>query len=330
MTTRFLRPSICLGILTIVGWLGLGEASSQGGRGGRGGRGGAPAAPPSYTNWSEYGGSASSNQYTPLGIVDKSNVGGLEVAWTYPTGGTSTFSPLVIDGIMYTVVQGGVVALNAETGQEMWINPDFSAGARGFNYWENADRSDRRLMFLSDGMLTALDAATGELITSFGMDGQVDVRIGADRDISFLRGQTSNPGRIYDDIFIIPLPASGANYDSAPADVHAFNVVTGELEWVFHTIPRPGEFGEDTWPAEFLASAGGVHNWSEMTVDEERGIAFIPTGRPDTTSTAETGMGTTCSRTAFWRSTPVPASGSGIIRSSITTCGITTCRRRPS
>ena len=86
------------------------------------------------------------------------------------------------------------------------------------------------------------------------------------------------PAGFFANTFIIPLPASGASYRSAPADIHAFNVVTGAFAWVFHTVPRQGEFGADTWPAESLATAGGVHNWSEMTVDEERGIAFIPTG----------------------------------------------------
>ena len=245
---------------------------------GRGGRGGAPVEPPTYTNWSQYGGAASSNQYTPLDIVNKSNVAGLEAVWTYPTGGNSTFNPLIVDGVMYTAAQGSIVALNAATGEEVWVREDTRAGARGFNYWESEDRSDRRLMFLSGGMLTALNAENGEIVDGFGDSGRVDVRIGSDRDITTLRGQTSNPGRIYDDIFIIPLPASGARYDSAPADVHAFNVVTGELEWVFHTVPRPGEFGAETWPEEYLERAGGVHNWSEMTVDEEYGIAFIPTG----------------------------------------------------
>jgi glucose dehydrogenase len=252
-------------------------AQGRGGRG-RGGRGGAPAEPPSYTNWEHYGGSASSNQYSPLDIVNRSNVAGLEVVWTLPTGGNSTFSPIVIDGVMYTSVQGGILALDAGTGQEVWRNDDFGAGARGFNYWESDDGSDRRLVFLSGGMLTALDAGNGELITSFGENGQVDVRIGVDGEPSTTRGTTSNPGRIFEDIFIMPLPASGASYDSDPADIHAFSVITGEPVWEFHTVPRPGEFGADTWPAEWLENGGGVHNWSEMTVDEENGIAFIPTG----------------------------------------------------
>ena len=245
---------------------------------GSGAGGAAVPVPPSYTNWAQYGGGADSAQYTPLAIVNRANVANLEVAWTYPTGGNSAFNPLIVDGVMYMVAGDGVVALDAATGSEVWKHPlKGSVGARGFNYWENRDRSDRRLVFLNDGFMTELSAKTGKVISSFGDNGRVDVRLGADRDITTLRGQTSNPGRIYGDIFIIPLPASGG-YQAAPADVHAFNVVTGKLEWVFHTVPRPGEFGTDTWPAESLAIAGGVHNWSEMTVDEKRGIAFIPTG----------------------------------------------------
>ena len=251
-------------------------ATAQGRGGGRGAA--APAAPPSYTNWEQYGGGAHSAQYTPLEIINRSNVARLEVVWTFPTGGNSAFNPIVVDGVMYMAARDAVVALDAATGSEVWKHPiKGGIGARGFNYWESHDRSDRRLLYLNEGFLTELDVRTGATITSFGDNGRVDVRLGGDGDITKLRGQTSNPGRIYDDIFIIPLPASAA-YQAAPADIHAFNVVTGKLEWVFHTVPRPGEFGADTWPAESLATAGGVHNWSEMTVDEKRGIAFIPTG----------------------------------------------------
>jgi quinoprotein glucose dehydrogenase len=238
-----------------------------------------PAAAKSYTNWAQYGGGADSAQYTPLALISRANVADLEVAWTYPTGGNSAFSPIIVDGVMYTAIQDAVVALDAATGAEIWVHPTQGAlGGRGFNYWESGDRSDRRLLYMNAGFLTAIDVRTGATIASFGDKGRVDVRTGADRDIATLRGQTSNPGRIFRDIFIIPLPASGSTYRSAPADIHAFNVVTGKLEWVFHTVPRQGEFGADTWPAESLATAGGVHNWSEMTIDETRGIAFIPTG----------------------------------------------------
>ena len=276
-----MKQSVVMRTVRALSFLGMLVASSviwAQGRGGGGG-GAAPAGRPSYTNWEQYGGGANSAQYTPLGIINRSNVANLEVVWTYPTGGNSAFNPIIVDGVMYTVARNAVVALDAATGSEVWVHPlEGAIGARGFNYWESRDRASRRLLFVNAGFLTAVDARTGATIDSFGDNGRVDVRIGADRDIATLRGQTSNPGRIYGDIFIIPLPASGASYESAPADVHAFNVVTGKLEWVFHTVPRRGEFGADTWPAESLATSGGVHNWSEMTVDEKRGIAFIPTG----------------------------------------------------
>ena len=89
---------------------------------------------------------------------------------------------------------------------------------------------------------------------------------------------TSNPGRVIGNLMIVSLPAQGAGYASTPGDVQAYDVVTGKLAWVFHSIPHPGEFGYDTWPKDAQATAGGVHNWSEMTVDEENGIVFIPFG----------------------------------------------------
>jgi glucose dehydrogenase len=92
--------------------------------------------------------------------------------------------------------------------------------------------------------------------------------------------QTSNPGRIFENLVIIPLPAGGANYDSNAADIHAYDVRSGKLVWQFHTVPHPGEFGYETWPADAWKTVGGVHNWSEMTVDVKNGIALIPLGTP--------------------------------------------------
>jgi quinoprotein glucose dehydrogenase len=163
---------------------------------------------------------------------------------------------------------------------EIWRNAnEGQVGARGMNYWESEDRSDRRLLYINGGHLTAIDARTGETVTSFGTNGRVDLRVGLEGDINAIRAlQTSNPGRIFEDLMIVSLPAGGAGYASSPADIHAYDVRTGELEWIFHTVPRAGEFGADTWPEQGLGNYGGVHNWSESTVDAERGIAYIPTG----------------------------------------------------
>lgn len=237
----------------------------------------------SFKTWEQYLGGADSDQYSALKQINKSNVSQLQVAWTYPTGekGNYSFDPIVIDGVMYVLAQNNsVVALDAATGKEIWVHPNQGAvGARGMNYWESQDRSERRLLYINAGFLTEIDARTGQTILSFGDNGRTDLRVGLDRDASKIRPlQTSNPGRIFENLILIPLPAGGAAYDAIPADIHAYDVHTGKLVWVFHTIPHPGEFGYDTWPKDAWKTAGGVHNWNEMTIDEKRGIAYIPLG----------------------------------------------------
>jgi quinoprotein glucose dehydrogenase len=240
-----------------------------------------------FTAWRSYGGGAHASQYSALTQIDRANVDELEVAWQFPAGERNyLFNPAVVDGVMYVLARDNeIVALNAATGEELWAHAhDGPVTARGINYWQSADGNDRRLLYLNAGFLTALDASTGASVASFGSNGRVDLRDGlaADgRDISGVRPlHTSNPGRVFEDLMIVSLPAQGAGYQSTPGDVHAYSVLTGELQWVFHSIPHPGEFGYDTWPKDAYLSAGGVHNWSEFTVDAENGIAFIPFGSP--------------------------------------------------
>jgi quinoprotein glucose dehydrogenase len=173
-----------------------------------------------------------------------------------------------------------IIALDAVTGRELWVHPNEGAvGTRGMNYWRSPDGTDERLLYLNAGFLTAIDAKTGETIRTFGVDGRVDLRVGLDGDVTTIRAlQTQNPGRIFEDLIIMSLPAGSPGYASSPADIHAYNVRTGVLSWIFHTVPRPGEFGADTWPAESQGNYGGVHNWSESTVDAELGVIYIPTG----------------------------------------------------
>src|SRR3954464_1652865 len=238
---------------------------------------------PKFNTWRQYLGASDSSQYSSLDQVNKSNVSKLEVAWTFPTGDMRTyrFNPIVVDGVMYVLARNlSVVALDAASGKEIWVHENQGAiGDRGINYWESADRKDRRLLYINAGYLTAIDASTGKTIESFGDKGKVDVRLGLDRDITSIRPlQTGNPGRIFENLIIVSLPAGGAQYISNPGDTHAYDVRTGKLAWTFHSVPEKGEFGADTWPQAALASGGGVHNWSELTVDEARGIAYIPFG----------------------------------------------------
>lgn len=272
------------GGLRFLGALGLCLAATvalvthaqQAATGANGSRGAKP-----YTTWHAYGGGAHSSQYSALNQINKTNVSQLEVAWSYPVTGAVIFNPLIIESTMYAQGTGNaIVALEAATGREIWRHANQGGiGARGFNYWESADRKDRRLLYLNGGHLTAISADTGEPVASFGTNGRVDLRVALNRT-GLNPLQTSNPGRIFENTIIISLPAQGANYDANPAEVQAYDVVTGKVRWVFHVIPNPGEVGYESWPAEAYKKQGGVHNWSESTVDEQRGIAFINLGSP--------------------------------------------------
>ena len=236
-----------------------------------------------YRTWDQYLGGADSSQYSSLNQINRDTVSKLKLAWSYATGegGGYIFNPLIVGKVMYVLAHNhSVVALDAATGKELWRHENKGrVGERGMNYWESKDRSQRRLFFIISGMLTSIDAQTGKTDTSFGKDGFVDLREGLAGDISKLRPlQTSNPGRIFEDLIIISLPAGGVGYISTPGDIHAYNVRTGKLAWVFHTVPHKGEFGADTWPKAAVGQYGGVHNWSESTVDAEHGIIYIPTG----------------------------------------------------
>jgi quinoprotein glucose dehydrogenase len=239
-----------------------------------------------FTTWQSYSGGPHASQYSALDQINRTNVAGLEVAWSFPAGDRSfVFNPIVVDGVMYVLARDNeIVALDAATGAELWANaPERGVAARGIHFWQSEDGSDRRLVFHGGGFIKAIDADSGETITSFGDNGMVDLREALDggRDISNVRPLgTSNPGRVFENLMIVSLPAQGAGYVSTPGNVGAWDILTGELQWVFHAIPHPGEFGYDSWPEDAYLTGGGVHNWSEFTVDTENGIAFIPFGSP--------------------------------------------------
>lgn len=249
--------------------------------------GAAPPGAPSHAGWSDYGGAADSAQYSALHQINRSNVARLKIAWKYPTGDNNRyfFNPVVVDGLMYVLAKdNSIVALDAATGKEVWIHPTGPQTKlitnRGINYWESKDRSDRRLLFAVNNFLEELDARTGKLISSFGKNGRVDLREGLGRDPASLSlVQSTTPGRVFENLLILG-SATNEGYESGPGDIRAYDVRSGKLAWTFHTIPHPGEFGYETWPKDAWKTVGGADSWSELTLDTQRGIVYIPTSSP--------------------------------------------------
>ncbi|MFN8939255.1 MAG: pyrroloquinoline quinone-dependent dehydrogenase [Acidobacteriota bacterium] len=233
-----------------------------------------------YRTWRDYGGGPHATQFTALDQINKSNVTRLEIAWRYPIGENKrySFNPVIAGDRIFVMAAGNsIVALNASSGAPLWKwSPPAGTTAittRGINYWESKDGRDKRLILASNHILRAIDANTGKTIDSF----QVDLRLGLDRDPKLLTVlQSLSPGKIFEDLIVVG-SATNQGYGSAPGDIRAFDVRTGKLVWTFHTIPRPGEFGYDGWPKDAWKAVGGANVWSEMSIDEKRGILFAPT-----------------------------------------------------
>lgn len=244
-------------------------------------------------DWRIYGGDASSSQYSPLTQITIENVHQLEVAWHYRSGdarpeGRSQIqcNPIIVGRTLFgTSPQLKLFALDAATGEEQWVFDPFSKGDslgvnRGVVYWENTKGRQNRILFCAGSRLFAIDAHNGKPIESFGEGGFVDLRKGLGRDASKLYVLSNTPGVVFEDLLILGTRVAEGPGPSAPGHIRAYRASTGELVWVFHTIPHPGEFGYETWPPDAWKRAGGANVWSGMSVDDQRGWVFCPTGSP--------------------------------------------------
>lgn len=264
------------------------------------------------TDWPNTGNDKGATRYSTLRQINRGNVKNLKVAWTYNTGDaepdkktTIECTPIVVNGVMYvTTVKARIVALDAATGREIWRYDPFaslppskiytSGGGvnRGVAYWEGAaarpvaggsslraaDKPARILTATHDGRLISLDARTGKPDAAFGRNGAVDLREGMDRDLSELTYGATAPPAVFEDIVIVGVSVGEGPAPSAPGDVRAFDVRTGKELWRFHTVPRPGEFGHETWAKDSWRDRGGANPWSGVTIDARRGWAFVATG----------------------------------------------------
>ena len=239
-----------------------------------------------YKGWPTYQGDPGRNQYSSLNQIDKANVERLQVAWSYHTGDIRDnrsqiqCNPIIIDNILYgTSPKIKLFALDAVTGRLLWeFDPDLDFAPhpnRGVTYWRSGH--DIRIFFTAGSLLFAINADTGKPVASFGTEGVTSLKKGLGLRSADLYVASTTPGVIYKDLLIIGTRVSeGA--DAAPGYIQAFNVRTGNIEWVFHTIPKPGEFGYDTWPEDAYARIGGANAWAGISLDEKRGVIYAPTG----------------------------------------------------
>lgn len=230
-------------------------------------------------DWAAYGG-PQGNRFSPLTQLTPANVAGLSEIWRFDTGvGGLQTSPLIVGRTLYgfTPTQN-VFALDAGTGSVVWTfdpGPDGLQPARGLSYWR--DGSDHRLFAGVMHELWALDPRTGKPIRGFGEDGKIDLRKGLNDQHEANVTYLTSPGVIYRDLIIVGFRTAETK-PAAPGAVRAYDVRTGQMKWIFHFIPRPGQPGHETWPEEAWKSAGGANAWAGLVVDEDSGIVFIPTG----------------------------------------------------
>ncbi|PWU07763.1 MAG: pyrroloquinoline quinone-dependent dehydrogenase [Terriglobia bacterium] len=236
----------------------------------------------SQRDWPGYGGGPEGIRYSPLSQIRISNVRRLHLAWSYDTAdGTnaSQTQPIVVHGVLFGVTpKHKVIALNADTGKQLWRFDSGMEGRgpnRGVVYWSSG--SEERVFASVRSYVYALDARTGEPISTFGDHGRIDLRQGLGRDPEAQSIVLTTPGVVYQDLLIVGgrtpevLPAP-------PGDIRAYDVRTGALRWAFHTIPHPGEYGYATWPADAWTYSGSANNWAGMALDEKRGIVYVPIG----------------------------------------------------
>jgi quinoprotein glucose dehydrogenase len=271
------------------------------------GQGGQPST--SKGEWPHYTGDVRGTRYSPLDHINASNFNKLEVAWRFKTDNLGTFpefklegTPLMVNGVLYTTggTRRSVIALDPKTGELIWVHsmregkraavsPRQLSG-RGVSYWTDG-KGDERIVYVTTGYrLVELNAKTGQLVPTFGDRGVVDLKVGVvkgrGRQIDLETGEIgihSTPLVVKDVIIVGAAMREGATvetHDNTKGLVRAFDARTGKQLWQFDTIPRPGQFGNETWLNESWATNGNVGVWTQITVDEDLGLVYLPVETP--------------------------------------------------
>ncbi len=250
--------------------------------------------------WRAYGGDTGHTRYSPLDQINAGNFSKLMIAWRFNTAHLGPrpeynleSTPLMANGVLYSTAgtRRAVVALDPETGEELWVHSEREGkrgdvaprqlSGRGLAYW--TDGKEERILYVTPGyQLIALDAKTGMRVPGFGVDGRVDLKQNDDQVIDPLSseiGLHSTP-MIAKNVVIVGAAHKSGGVPTGKANVkgyvRGFDVRTGKRLWIFHTIPQPGEFGNETWLKDSWSYTGNTGSWGQITIDEDLGIAYLP------------------------------------------------------
>jgi quinoprotein glucose dehydrogenase len=254
--------------------------------------------------WRDYAGDSYGRKYSPLSQIDKTNVNRLEIAWRWKSADVEIQksdarlkasryedTPLFVNGVLYTVTPLGLVAaLDPATGQERWLyDPEtYKAGrhyntgymVRGLSYWTDGTR-ERLFLPTNDAYLISIDAKTGKLDPAFGHNGRVDVAEGIAGGVDRPTNFAARRGVVAGDVIVVGSSVSDTPVKTSPrGDIKAFDVRSGKLLWIFHTVPKKGEFGYNTWLEGSAEYTGSANAWAGMAYDPELDYVFIPTSTP--------------------------------------------------
>ncbi len=237
--------------------------------------------------WPAYGRDPGGTKYSPLDQINTKNVSALVRAWSYHTGepgGIWENTPIVVGDVLYFATRKNrVVALQPETGKELWVYDPKSTRVsehRGVSYWPGDSHTKPRIVLATEARLIELDAKTGKPVLEFGDNGEVNLRVGVADDYLKAHYAITSPPAIYKRLIILG-PSTQEGPSKGPSgDPRAFDAQSGKLVWRFHAVPRPGEPGNETWGPDGWKDRAGPSAWGAMTIDAERGLVFIPLGNP--------------------------------------------------
>src|SRR5215203_4156508 len=281
-----MRAASLFSLCAAAGWLATAQSAPAGGE------------------WTTYGADLANTRYSPLAQITADNFSKLEVAWRFKTDSLGPrpeyqfeSTPLMVHGIVYSTAgtRRAVVALDGATGEQLWMHSEQEGprgaaaprqlSGRGLAYW--TDGREERILYVTPGyQLVALDAKTGTRIPAFGKAGIVDLKLEDDQVMDLTTGEVglhAAPVVAGDTILIGAAHLSGGvprGKSNEKGYVRGFDVKTGKRLWIFHTIPRPGEFGNDTWLNDSWSYTGNAGVWGQMSIDQELGMVYLPVELP--------------------------------------------------